>query len=113
MRSLPAENAPVPEGASQTIATQRSRHKTITALGATSANTSPAEVTVSVMASNIRVRPSTDFVQHLNEVSVRLEAAAGIAASALLGQVDRERALEAVIGMLEVSTRHLRAAVGQ
>jgi len=60
---------------------------------------------------NTRIWPSSDFREHWHEVEVRLESAAGIAASALLGEMDRDAALEALIGMLEVSSRHLRAAV--
>lgn len=88
---------------------KRTRTPDTIAIHWTDATTS---TTGSATIPNIRVGPSTDFVEHVHEVEVRLDACAGIAAQALLGEIDRDHALEALIGMLEISGRHLRAAVG-
>jgi hypothetical protein len=76
---------------------------TTTARRFTEANTAQGSTTIH------DVWPSSDFVEHLHEVSVRLESAAGIAARALLGEIDRDRALEALLGMLTNCRHHLRA----
>jgi len=77
-----------------------------TTIAATATNTT--DVSITVMVSNT-LRPSSDWVEHLNEVSVRIDTAAGIAASALLREVDSDSALEAVLGMLENCRLHLKA----
>jgi len=100
VRSPPAESGPVSEAASETtIAPKRLPQVS------TGANTTTTSATIHVF-------PSTDFVEHLHEVSVRLDAAATILTQVLLGEVDVTPALfESLLGITENCRLQLKAVM--
>lgn len=55
-------------------------------------------------------RPPTDYAADLDEVDARLEVMASLASQSLLGEISPRVALESIIGIVERSRLHLKAA---